>query len=198
MSPHAAAETFGFLPGSVRNPPLARSLASARETGQPSRSPASAGRRGGRSGHQLRLERRDGHPGRSLRRERRDEGSGRQLRLEETEPALRSPASAGRDREAPGNASRQRTGFGQRHGLGETASAAAQLRLSCTPSDFGRKASQATSVARTREQRRGRDPHREVKAPQRGALEEPERMGRNATTQGLKPERRLHPDEPET
>jgi hypothetical protein len=75
---------------------------------------------------------------------------------------------------------------------------AAQLRLGCTPSGFGREASQATSVARTRKQRRGRDQHREVEARQRGALEEPDRMGRNAAAQGLEPERRLPPNEPET
>jgi hypothetical protein len=123
-------------------------------------------------------------PGRSLRRERQVSRPGHQLRLE--------------DGAATREASRHHTDFGRGDGLGAVASVAARLWLSCTLSDFGRKARQATSVAGTREQRRGRDPHREVKAPQRGALEEPERMGRKATTQGLKPERRLPPDKPET
>jgi hypothetical protein len=198
VSPHAAAETLGFLPGSVRNPPGPVARFGERDrsavqvtsfgwkTGRSSKSPASAGE--------------TGRPPRSLASAR------------ETGRGFRSPASAGRDGACPQVASfgwKRQSGrrgseqakprdFGHWNGLGAVASVAARLWLSCTLSDFGRKARQATSVAGTREQRRGRDPHREVKAPQRGALEEPERMGRKATTQGLKPERRLPPDKPET
>jgi hypothetical protein len=121
-------------------PPLARSLASARETGQPFRSPASAERRGGHPGHPLR--RRDrkaaqvAHLGEtdgtrvqvaSFGWRRRNLPSGRQLRLEETERHTGKRAG-----KAQGLRSLERPGCGGKRGQ----------------HSFGWAAHQATSVAR--------------------------------------------------